>query len=637
MEESGASSSGRTTRQRHHQLSRRCGIIRFRPLDPSTDRKQIQKLHEEWFPVDYTEEFFDFLCLGGRSTSPPLPDIPASTNGDSSSSSNNLAQTNIKSPLYCQVATFTALSVEEYTKRKRRKEMRKANNNVQSKKMTTNTTTTTTTTMTKKLRLSALLWSYFWPFNSTHDAADVEDENDEIIDEHYDDDDDDDDDCILWEEESNYDENKINEQVVQQVVVGQTIKIDTDGNSDIIIKQGNDCTVMQRQIVDVNDDDDIEEGVGVGFNERREKERMIQFYANGCKKSNDDGDESDQDIMYNTRVNGVDGATSLYSDNDGRLQKECIIGCIIGTYLRSDMPALNSNINSNNTNNNKHCNSTPTSNIDGGVLDTNNDNRSAFKIIPCRNGNRKNNITLPPPPPPASRDETASLLISDPSAYPRMFYIMTLGTARTFRRYGLGSMLIESIITMIENEGTTSTSSSTTSSSSMGLEENDTYETAMQKGRALARCGRPTQLTGVLYLHVIIYNTGAIRMYERLGFIRVKEIQGKNVHLIVTTYIYLYLYPNIMSTHLIYSHTTYESFFLLTSLSLFSTLNHLFYTSDYYTINSVNYNCYLYARYFHGNIGHYRTRSKLDGIYCYAKSFVRSFLGYSSSNNHILI
>jgi ribosomal protein S18 acetylase RimI-like enzyme len=100
---------------------------------------------------------------------------------------------------------------------------------------------------------------------------------------------------------------------------------------------------------------------------------------------------------------------------------------------------------------------------------------------------------------------------------------MTLGTARNFRRYGLGSMLIESIITMIENEGT----STTTSSSSMGLEENDTYETAMQKGRALAMYSRPTQLTGVLYLHVIIYNTGAIRMYERLGFVRVKEIQGK--------------------------------------------------------------------------------------------------------------
>jgi ribosomal protein S18 acetylase RimI-like enzyme len=204
------------------------------------------------------------------------------------------------------------------------------------------------------------------------------------------------------------------------------------------------------------------------------------------------------------------------------------------------MPSSNSNINSsssnsnttttttnNNNNNNKHCNSTPTSNIDGDVLDdTNNDNRSALKIVPCRNNsNRKNNITHPPPPPTTARDETASLLISDPSIHPRMFYIMTLGTARNFRRYGLGSMLIESIITMIENEGTsTSTSSST---SSMGLEENDTYETAMQKGRALAMVGRPTQLTGVLYLHVIIYNTGAIRMYERLGFVRVKEIQGK--------------------------------------------------------------------------------------------------------------
>jgi hypothetical protein len=48
-------------------------------------------------------------------------------------------------------------------------------------------------------------------------------------------------------------------------------------------------------------------------------------------------------------------------------------------------------------------------------------------------------------------------------------------------------MLIESIITMIENEGTSTSSTS----SSMRLEENDTCETAMQTGRALARCTRP--------------------------------------------------------------------------------------------------------------------------------------------------
>jgi ribosomal protein S18 acetylase RimI-like enzyme len=51
---------------------------------------------------------------------------------------------------------------------------------------------------------------------------------------------------------------------------------------------------------------------------------------------------------------------------------------------------------------------------------------------------------------------------------------------------------------------------------------------------------------GVLYLHVITVNESAIRFYERLGFWRVQEIP------------------------------------------------------DYYTIDGQNYNCYLYAKYFHG-------------------------------------
>jgi hypothetical protein len=148
---------------------------------------------------------------------------------------------------------------------------------------------------------------------------------------------------------------------------------------------------------------------------------------------------------------------------------------------------------------------------------------------------------------------------------------MTLGTARNFRRYGLGSMLIESIITMIENEGNTST---TTSSSSMGLEENDTYETAMQKGRALAMYGRPTQLTGVLYLHVIIYNTGAMRMYERLGFIRVKEIQGKNTSTLeLLNNIFIFYIPISCQPTDLSQYTTYEIILPLSSSHTFSLFN----------------------------------------------------------------
>lgn len=54
---------------------------------------------------------------------------------------------------------------------------------------------------------------------------------------------------------------------------------------------------------------------------------------------------------------------------------------------------------------------------------------------------------------------------------------------------------------------------------------------------------------GVLYLHVITFNAAAIRFYEKLGFYRVEEID------------------------------------------------------DYYTIDGVNHNCYLYAKYFHGTYG----------------------------------
>jgi hypothetical protein len=59
-------------------------------------------------------------------------------------------------------------------------------------------------------------------------------------------------------------------------------------------------------------------------------------------------------------------------------------------------------------------------------------------------------------------------------------------------------MLIGSMITMIQNEGTSTSSSS----SSMRLEENDTCETAMQTGRALARCTRPWVCYNLL--HVIL-------------------------------------------------------------------------------------------------------------------------------------
>mmetsp|Transcript_40481 Transcript_40481/g.71212 ORF Transcript_40481/g.71212 Transcript_40481/m.71212 type:complete len:221 (-) Transcript_40481:98-760(-) len=125
------------------------------------------------------------------------------------------------------------------------------------------------------------------------------------------------------------------------------------------------------------------------------------------------------------------------------------------------------------------------------------------------------------------RDETASLLIPDPHRHTKMFYIMTLGTSAEFRRCGLGSLLVNRVVDVIVRE----------------------------RGDC-----------GALYLHVITYNEGAIRLYERLGFSKVKVIK------------------------------------------------------DYYTINSVNYECYLYARYFHGNRGH---KTTFGVLYDLATSIIR--------------
>jgi ribosomal protein S18 acetylase RimI-like enzyme len=83
---------------------------------------------------------------------------------------------------------------------------------------------------------------------------------------------------------------------------------------------------------------------------------------------------------------------------------------------------------------------------------------------------------------------TTALLISSPSRYTRLFYVMTLGTVTEFRHARLATTLIKKCIEIVEND---------------------------------SQCG-------ALYLHVITFNTAAIRFYERLGFYRVNEIEGKS-------------------------------------------------------------------------------------------------------------
>ena len=77
---------------------------------------------------------------------------------------------------------------------------------------------------------------------------------------------------------------------------------------------------------------------------------------------------------------------------------------------------------------------------------------------------------------------------------------MTLGTVREFRRTGLGSLLVERVVDMINT----------------------------------------TPECGALYLHVITYNEGAMKLYEKLGFAFVKEIKGETLlggGVIVVTFI----------------------------------------------------------------------------------------------------
>ena len=84
--------------------------------------------------------------------------------------------------------------------------------------------------------------------------------------------------------------------------------------------------------------------------------------------------------------------------------------------------------------------------------------------------------------------ETGSLLVSDRFRHTQVFYIMTLGTVSDFRNARLATSLVEKCINIAEKN----------------------------------------EQCGAIYLHVITFNTTAIRFYERLGFYRVKEIESKS-------------------------------------------------------------------------------------------------------------
>lgn len=80
-------------------------------------------------------------------------------------------------------------------------------------------------------------------------------------------------------------------------------------------------------------------------------------------------------------------------------------------------------------------------------------------------------------------------LIRNPSKHPKLFYIMTLGTSKSMRRKGLSSKLLQDCLQFVQQ---------------------------------VKDCG-------ALYLHVITHNSAAIKFYEKLGFVRVEEVQGKDI------------------------------------------------------------------------------------------------------------
>ena len=302
------------------------------------------------------------------------------------------------------------------------------------------------------------------------DEMDIEDEYDDDID---------DDDCILWE--------------------GNDVDDDASRGG----RDGGCVRERTSMTHDVDDIDDLEgrdvEGGGRGGEtstteayRRDERERMRRFYDNGFRLDGAGGDgggrgrRNDGDDVDDVE-NDVDGGDNDDDDDDvaeedGREPidargpsrtrrrrrrgrgKERIVGCIVGTHLQSNMMA----------------------------------SPYSFGSDGC-----------------PSRDGTASLLIPDPISHPRMFYIMTLGTCREFRRCGLGSMLVGGIVDMIHGE------------SGRGGDDRDGSNDDVEVEEAGKRKRWGRGLTGALYLHVIIYNTGAMRLYERLGFVRVKRIKGE--------------------------------------------------------------------------------------------------------------
>lgn len=177
----------------------------------------------------------------------------------------------------------------------------------------------------------------------------------------------------------------------------------------------NQCENTTDSISDNSDDNDydnIESGQSnSSIHHRTERECMKRFYSNGCVL-NWDGDEH--------------GSTPMSSPPCYNEKGERIIGCIIGSFLPSQPQQPH-----------RHRHGSSSSSSSSSV----NDKLSGYK-----------NQQQPQSSPPSPRDETAALLIPNPTIHRTMFYIMTLGTCQEFRRCGLGSRLVNRVVDVIQSQ-----------------------------------------------------------------------------------------------------------------------------------------------------------------------------------------
>ncbi|KAL3766157.1 hypothetical protein ACHAWU_004157, partial [Discostella pseudostelligera] len=488
------------------------GIIHFRAIEPC-DRSAIQKLHQLWFPVDYTPEFFDMLCGCDDTTSsnsiaqqksrqpPPPPPPPPIHSTATARAQNNITRNEAEDDdAGGESGELQRQRIRQKQQNQQKKKLRQPPPKMNSfytcvacyKELNDDEFYNYQMLLLQRKRRRQTKISGGTKNDDAHVDADSEHFNDGIIlgDE----------DWLLWESDDVNDDEytKLGCMNRWRMVGGNSNQYEETTNS---ISDSSDAA-------DDNDDDNIESGQSnTSILHRTERERMKRFYSNGCVHKWD-GDE--------------DGNTPMSSPPCYNEKGERIIGCIIGSFLPSQPQQQH-----------RHGSSSSS---------------SSFYAKSSEHKNQQHHQYPPPPSPP--RDETAALLIPNPTIHRTMFYIMTLGTCQEFRRCGLGSRLVNRVVDVIQSQQQGELRMQQQSISKLSISD----ERRMDKGGCdggddggdAERNKEEVGCCGALYLHVITYNKGAIRMYERLGFMRVKKIE------------------------------------------------------DYYTINSVNYACYLYARYFHG-------------------------------------